>query len=549
MSPVRLMECGVISAKPVQLQQMTDKGFLLPTSITALDSFILTMPKSDTWPGGVTIETMTGMDSAGSCDSVVSMNSGFSDDSFEHLSAEERACLMFLEETIESLETEEDSGLSNNEPDCLPTTGNVATKMAHLSASIGQNKLNNVSKYPREQHGYLVPTPFILANSTSCILPKARPGIPPDKENSLPKPKVTALDNRPCQGHHPCVPPEVNVVVIPPPSKPKDYPGQRPPPSPRGPLSYEALVQLRKSASMKRTPQSPTAETRDWNRQPSASDIPIHPHHGSTPRGPSVTPAQGILPQEPSKHKASPPVVFPPQNKIPSHTALNNQKDTANPTTDSSATSLGSLPSDRHLSDPQRVRKEALQKLGLLRDNNESQPKPVTPLCTSKSHSSLELTSASVGVKAPPHGNPTRSQPSTTSQGPRESNIRPVQSSSSFLHRSSEEQPTVPLSHLAKPSGVKAANLERSGLGLGSYKSDHGIPPDPHSATLGSQREGGRCTPPAPNKAPEQVKTTPAAQPVSPHKTPHCPGISVVMVPSMGEDRREALRKLGLLKD
>lgn len=33
------------------------------------------MPKSDTWPGGVALET-SGMDSAGSCDSVVSANSG-----------------------------------------------------------------------------------------------------------------------------------------------------------------------------------------------------------------------------------------------------------------------------------------------------------------------------------------------------------------------------------------------------------------------------------------------------------------------------------------
>ena len=37
-----------------------------------------------------------------------------SDDSMEHLSAEERACLLFLEETIESLEMEEDSGLAND---------------------------------------------------------------------------------------------------------------------------------------------------------------------------------------------------------------------------------------------------------------------------------------------------------------------------------------------------------------------------------------------------------------------------------------------------
>ncbi|CDQ56551.1 unnamed protein product [Oncorhynchus mykiss] len=334
------------------------------------------MPKSDTWPGGVTIGTITGMDSVGSCDSVFSMNSGFSDNSLKHLSAEERACLMFLEETIESLETEEDNGLSNDEPDCLPTTGNVAPKMAHLSASMGQNKLNNVSKYPSDEYGYLVPTPFILANSTSCILSKPRPGIPPNNENSHPKPQVIALDNTPSQSHPPCVPPEVNVVVIPPPSKPKDYPCQRPPPSPRGPLSYEALVQLRKSASMKRTLQSATAETRDWNRQPSSSAVPIDLHHGSTPRDPSVT---------------------------------------ANPTTDSSAPSLSSSPTDRHLSDSQKVRKEALQKLGLLRDNNESQP--------------------NVGVKAQPHGNSTRSQPSSTSQGPREPSSRPVQSSS-FLHRS-----------------------------------------------------------------------------------------------------------------
>lgn len=40
----------------------------------------------------------------------------------EHLSAEERACLMYLEETIEALEVQEvqeDSGLSNDEPDPL----------------------------------------------------------------------------------------------------------------------------------------------------------------------------------------------------------------------------------------------------------------------------------------------------------------------------------------------------------------------------------------------------------------------------------------------
>lgn len=35
------------------------------------------MPISDTWPGDTGMETMNGMESAGSCDSVVSVNSGF----------------------------------------------------------------------------------------------------------------------------------------------------------------------------------------------------------------------------------------------------------------------------------------------------------------------------------------------------------------------------------------------------------------------------------------------------------------------------------------
>lgn len=38
-----------------------------------------------------------------------------SEDSMDHLSAEERACLTYLEETIEALETQEDSGVSNDD--------------------------------------------------------------------------------------------------------------------------------------------------------------------------------------------------------------------------------------------------------------------------------------------------------------------------------------------------------------------------------------------------------------------------------------------------
>ncbi|KAF5893492.1 specifically androgen-regulated protein, partial [Clarias magur] len=70
--------------------------------------------------------------SAGSSDSVISINPGYSNNMMEHLSSEERECLMFLEETIESLETENDGGVSNGGP--ARPAHYLNNKMAHLSS-------------------------------------------------------------------------------------------------------------------------------------------------------------------------------------------------------------------------------------------------------------------------------------------------------------------------------------------------------------------------------------------------------------------------------
>lgn len=50
----------------------------------------------------------------------------------EHLSPEERACLMYLEEMIDGLEVQEDSGLSNDEPDPPFQAGRGANGMFTL---------------------------------------------------------------------------------------------------------------------------------------------------------------------------------------------------------------------------------------------------------------------------------------------------------------------------------------------------------------------------------------------------------------------------------
>uniref|UniRef100_A0A4W6FBP1 Zgc:158258 n=1 Tax=Lates calcarifer TaxID=8187 RepID=A0A4W6FBP1_LATCA len=412
------------------------------------------MPKSDTWPGGIELETMIGMDSAGSCDSVVSANSGFSDDSLEHLSAEEKACLMFLEETIESLDTEEDSGLSNDEPDQLPSPGNLVTKLADLSLYIKPIKENAKTKL---MHSYLVPTPFVVASSS---VPSIKPGIPPDK-NLCSEPQFTPSNNKPGNTHNqkpaaPPVPLEVNVV-IPPPKKPRDFSGRTADgPVPRGPLSYEALVHLRRSASTKKTPLCPTS----------------------------------------FKSKTSPPVVAPKPKKIPANIAVKTQNE-ASLTPDSSY-------SVKHAKDPQLVRLEALQKLGLLKDQ-QPENETVGPLPSSKSHSYLDPTPNRF-TKGSSNGNPSRSPSFCYSQVPTEPKNKPLQSSASFHHYSRRDQQSASVSHPPQSSGLGAGGLERS--------------------------------------QPSQQKTTTAAQ-----KPSNSVGYTVMVVPGMGTDRKEALRKLGLLKE
>lgn len=67
-------------------------------------------------------------------------NSCPKDDGLEHLSAEEKACLLFLEETIESLDNEEDGTLSNDEPDHLSNPSKVANELNGLLASASKLK-------------------------------------------------------------------------------------------------------------------------------------------------------------------------------------------------------------------------------------------------------------------------------------------------------------------------------------------------------------------------------------------------------------------------
>ncbi|KAI3357530.1 hypothetical protein L3Q82_015948, partial [Scortum barcoo] len=323
------------------------------------------MPKSDTWPGGVAMEPLSNMDSVGSCDSVISVNSGYSEDSMEHLSPEERACLMYLEETIEALEVQEDSGFSNDEPD----PGSQAEKTDISSFN---------SESEREHHA--------LNHTSEPQSSRASAANKTDTETlanlmTLPKPPLATQANVLCvskgeDGNLKIVSQSakasaINLALIPPPLDFMDEPSlppQRPkekhlPPSAGISISKPGatidLEKLRQRASAKRNSvSSPTAQEPS-KPPPELSPVAInsgtqlsHPPGATQPK--------------------SPPAVAPKPKKLPANIILKSHKAAV-----SDGNSGHSVPpsGDRLLLDPQRIRIEALRKLGLLKgDETDSGP-------------------------------------------------------------------------------------------------------------------------------------------------------------------------------
>ncbi|KAG5838281.1 specifically androgen-regulated gene protein [Anguilla anguilla] len=552
------------------------------------------MPESDTWTGGVAMETMTSMDSAGSCDSVVSVNSVFSDDSLEHLSPEERACLMFLEETIESLEAEEDSGLSTDEPeDRLPMPNSLVAKMVQRTSSMGQSRMDDVSNnpynHPMKDHkasSYLVPSPLVLANNGSSTLPKAGVGVgagtdplpattprltdlPPDRVDLVHLPINVSPDIDPGQG---------NVLVIPPPTDFRDEPVEQEDlpggstPLLRRPLSQGDIMQLLRKSVSKDEAKLLTVTHDDQS------------HNGNSPPSPSETPPAS--PYDFDEPKNHPPAVAPKPKRLPSNIILKTSKGpipspVSSP--DQSTSSSCTSPNDKILMDPQKVRMEALRKLGLLKDDEvDSGPTHSTPPYSPKLHRSWEhppslVTPASTD---PPQIDIPKAQSSPNL--PRAKEAREPKFHGEYRERSSSELPSVTRPSRTISTGEKSATLERMGSGL-SYSSmgqistssgqDKGLPKSlemdslsqlrntrPRPASLGNGKDFRTIQGDAPRtaapgtavaKPPEFGDGVRHLQASSSQKLPRSQGVSVLITPrsKSGEDRREALRKLGLLKD
>ncbi|XP_078111604.1 specifically androgen-regulated gene protein isoform X2 [Sander vitreus] len=577
----------------------------------------------------------------------------------EHLSPEERACLMYLEETIEALEVQEDSGLSNDEPD----PGLQADKM-------GRMRVNDISSLESDESGrdqksepgsrvltiedkakhhalnqtlkpQSSPAPAVNTKDLETSMNHMTQSKPPVTE-SVTDCKIHPSATQLCvftaeDGSLKIVPSaslcpgqatgasEIDVGVIPPPSDFMDEPGLPPPPGkvkylpPSAGISNNKsgttidLEQLRHRASAQKTSASSSGTQEPPNKPPKLSL-------------PAVSSGHLMSPPPEAPELRSPPAVAPKPKKLPANIILKSHKAAA---VGSDGTSGHPVPtsSDRLLLDPQRVRIEALRKLGLLPAEAHSGP-TLSPKLSPKTRSSWTAPPSPISPAAPhtpplipsytcvnstppasiPLQFPAAVLPLATSTAPAVQPAKVLPAPAAFsdpvgpplsdndavkdasqatVNAQVNTPPLTPpalVKHLTPPKvvGVKSATLERSGLGISSYmvsqdskeasqEASQGVSGEQSSsqlrnnrarpASLGSGKEftraqgEGLLVGRASSKEPDLRKSLPT-QTAFQHsgdsqKLPRSQGISVLICPRAEnvENRRKALKKLGLLRD
>lgn len=469
------------------------------------------------------MDSLSNMDSAGSCDSVISVNSGYSEDSMEHLSAEERACLMYLEETIESLEVQEDSGLSSEEPESVQQAEKMDPVIVNDVSTVKSDESGGDQKADKAEYLALNETSEPQSSPASAAITKdlepsvtllTPPQLPATESETHPSASQTKelCLSKDGDGHIHIVSsnsesakaPEIDLALIPPPLDFMDEPSPPPPETEKVlPPTVEIsnhkqgatvdLEQLRQRASMKTT----TVAQDLPDKPPELTQLSVN-------SGPQIS----LHPE--TTEPRSPPAVAPKPKKLPANIILKSHKSAV---ADGSSGHSVPICSDRVLMDPQKVRMEALRKLGLLKSDDAESGPALSPKLSPKTRKSWAapsppispapphtppLTPSHIVVRSPspasvPLQSPAAPSPSGLSAAPVDlpPDIVPAPAafsdpdgpllsdkvkdiSGATVNVQATTPPRTPPAlgkHLTPPKtkGVKSATLERSGPGLSSY--------------------------------------------------------------------------------
>ncbi|XP_033925635.1 specifically androgen-regulated gene protein isoform X2 [Melopsittacus undulatus] len=470
---------------------------------------------------------------SGSCDSMVSTasnHSQHSDNSYDYLSVEEKECLMFLEETIGSLDAEADSGVSTNdtnsmEPSKLPRTQpkrdsitrdleNGAPPLQHAAE---QKSAENPSAFPRS-------APAVVPNSVYSSLPRITTvanGASDSKvtvhtvEDPVPGDKSSqemAKDERFDQPSIRSQMKSLESLLLQPPD----------------PFQDELVSHEWSRSNCSDDKRDTAKETKTWMSwgQPEKSTLEEAPQDPDTKRGP---------PTAPKPRKLPPNIILKTSKTSPVTPATEpGQKVKASPPSLASDTTADKVNSG-HL-DPrerEKARREALEKLGLSQDRREP----------------------SAHLQPPAHPQP-KEVPFPIPAEP--------EAGDGAVERSVPGVRQMPF---------KSNTLERSGVGLSSYMASTKEQSVKTSSSLGKMSFIERLAPsflrssrPRPVslgtgkdfaglKEPGQVEQEKSSKrrshPLQSFPRPPRSSVSVKISPkgATDETRREALKKLGLLKE
>ncbi|XP_017500109.3 specifically androgen-regulated gene protein [Manis javanica] len=616
------------------------------------------MPERELWPAGPGSDAVTRVGSWDSMASTASTRSGSSDSSYDFLSAEEKECLLFLEETIGSLDTEVDSGLSPAESERVATPRGPRALLTTLPVPWGHPEGTVVQQGPEPRRGTpsglsYPPEPQGLAlRSGSYSLPRnihisrnqnlRKSAVQPKSHNLeaseglVPEPEQEPVSRSGVPGQPPASPRKATLdldTLFPPPEAfrdPRQSSGEAH--LPRGPRQQRHTPQLHTSLShQKRQETSSEAMSQTANEKGSAGE-PGQPQPPPAALSQDSRAGDAPLPagRDPSAGPA--PLAAPKPRKLPPNIVLKSSRSSFHSDPHSwlprhpEAAPGDAGPAASSLQEQRKARREALEKLGLPQDQDApslhlGKPSSSARLRDTRAPAASPAAARALAPAAAPPASPAPALAAAPTAGkaaapapawapsPRKASAQ-GDSPSRVLTPAQEPSPgkvpavksmPVPIpkapgvnSPLTQPKpdagltlrestvpglrqmNFKSNTLERSGVGLGSYLSAEKDPSPQTSTSLGKGSFPNKIAPnilrnsrPRPaslgtgkdfagiqvgklaDLEQEQRYKHLSYQGQSRDKLPRPPCVSVKISPKgvPDEHRREALKKLGLLKE
>ncbi|KFV11382.1 Specifically androgen-regulated gene protein [Tauraco erythrolophus] len=486
---------------------------------------------------------------SGSCDSMVSTASNHSqrsDNSYDYLSVEEKERLMFLEETIGSLDTEADSGVSTDETDYVepsklpgtwPKRDTVAQDLENGAPplSVGQQRAAE-QKSGKNISTFSSSAPAAAPSPGYHSLPRSITAANAQRANGASDGKATArtvedpvllgqssqemakedrLDQANARSQ---MKPLESLIIQPPDPFQDDL------------VSHEWSRSNRSDAKRKTA-----KETKSWTSwgQPEKPMLEEAPQDPDAKRGPPTAPKPRKLPPniilKTSKNSPVPLATEPGQKvKAPPSSLAGSQPGSAGNTAVEKANSGHLDPKER-----EKARQEALEKLGLSQDRKE----PSTHLQPTIQPQAREM-------PFPVPGEPEAHCEAAERSVP---GIWQMNFKSNTLERSGVGLSSYMTS--AKEQNIKTSNS------LGKMSFIERLAPSflrssrPRPASLGTGKDFAGLK--EPEQAEQEKSSKRRSHPLQNFPRPHRSCVSVKISPkgTTDENRREALKKLGLLKE